>query len=245
MGNPIKTKATVSAVASFGTGTYSVRFRPEGAVPRFKAGQFLHLAIGEYDPAGGFWPESRVFSIASAYGAPEIEIVYSVKGRYTRLMEEALRPGREVWLKLPYGDFIVDPSSGRDAVLVAGGTGVSPFLPFLEKLASGQGSAGGRFRLYYGVRLNDMLLARGTLARAARVADIRTQVEDEDPGAAVPEGAAASRGRLDIDRIFAESADLREPAFFLSGPPAMIMAFKERLARAGVTPGRIKIDEWE
>ena len=35
------------------------------AVTPFKPGQFLHLALDAFEP-GGFWPESRVFSIASA-----------------------------------------------------------------------------------------------------------------------------------------------------------------------------------
>ena len=34
-------------------------------VPRFTPGQFLHLALDPYD-ADGFWPDSRVFSIASS-----------------------------------------------------------------------------------------------------------------------------------------------------------------------------------
>jgi len=124
MSNPIKLKAHVLSVKSFGPDTYSVKFKPEVAPPRFKAGQFLHLTIDEYDPAGGFWPESRVFSIASALGMSELEIVYSVKGRYTRRMAEYLSPGREVWLKLPYGNFIIDASiaPGQDVVMIAGGT---------------------------------------------------------------------------------------------------------------------------
>ena len=110
MSNPVKLKAQVLSVKSFGPDTYSVKFKPEVSPPRFKAGQFLHLTIDEYDPAGGFWPESRVFSIASAPGMSELEIVYSVKGRYTRRMADHLSSGREVWLKLPYGNFIIDSS---------------------------------------------------------------------------------------------------------------------------------------
>jgi len=141
MANPIKLKATVSSVQQFGEGVYEISMVPEGFVPRYKPGQFLHLTVDEYDPAGGFWPESRVFSIASASGSDDIRIVYSVKGKYTRRMEEGLKPGATVWLKLPYGDFVIEGvlKDGQGAVLVAGGTGVSPFLPFLE----GQLKAGG------------------------------------------------------------------------------------------------------
>ncbi len=39
---------------------------------------------------------------------------------------------RSVWVKLPYGEFMVDPA--RDAVLFAGGTGVTAFTAFLRSL---------------------------------------------------------------------------------------------------------------
>jgi ferredoxin-NADP reductase len=69
-------------------------------------------------------------------------------------MAERLRPGLEVWAKLPYGDFTIDArvKEGADVVLVAGGTGISPFIPYLEDLAEGVASSPGECRLYYGIR---------------------------------------------------------------------------------------------
>ena len=93
MPNPIKTKARVEYVIAHGEGVYTVEMRAEGHLPRFKAGQFLHLTVDDYDPAGGFWPESRVFSIASPPGGDRVSIVYSVKGVYTRKMESRIRSG--------------------------------------------------------------------------------------------------------------------------------------------------------
>lgn len=248
MANPVKIKAEVSEVRRYGEGTYAVRMAPSGRLPRFRAGQFLHLTIDDYDPAGGFWPESRVFSIASTWGDPELEIVYSVKGAYTRRMEERLAPGTELWLKLPYGTFVIENSLApdQDAVLVAGGTGVSPFLPFLGGLSAG-GAEARRVRLYYGVRYNDMLLARDLLqARAqAGLLDAVVFVEQEASDGSLSPQVRQESGRLDIGRIHAESADLRDPNFFLSGPPAMIAAFRDGLLARGVDAGRIHIDEWE
>jgi len=248
MSNPIKLKAHVLSVKSFGPDTYSVKFKPEVAPPRFKAGQFLHLTIDEYDPAGGFWPESRVFSIASAPGMSELEIVYSVKGRYTRRMAEYLSPGREVWLKLPYGNFIIDASiaPGQDVVIIAGGTGISPFLPYFHALAANKQKAR-TVRLYYGIRQNAMLLAGDLIEECVRAAllEVSLFVENEKPALRLPSFIRQESGRLDINQIHAESSDLNNPAFFISGPPAMITAFKDGLARAGISPENIKIDEWE
>ena len=165
MANPVKLKATVTHLQQFGKDTYQVRFKPQSTIPKFKAGQFLHLAIDDYDPMGGFWPESRVFSIASAPGSLEIGIVYSVKGHYTARMERELFVGREVWLKLPYGSFIIDNivHENQDVVLVAGGTGISPFLSYLEMRSNSDtlftSSNFNKIILYYGVREYELLVA--------------------------------------------------------------------------------------
>ena len=248
MSNPAKLKAQVLSVKSFGTGTYSVKFKTAVVPPRFKAGQFMHLTIDEYDPAGGFWPESRVFSIASAPGMSELEIVYSVKGRYTQRMAEYLSTGRDVWLKLPYGNFIIDAtiSPGQDVVVIAGGTGISPFLPYFHSLVVNNQKTR-TVRLYYGIRQNSMLLARELLEACARSALLEASlfVENEQPDVDLPLLIRKESGRLDINRIHVESSDLNNPAFFISGPPAMINAFKEGLAQAGISSENIIIDEWE
>ena len=107
MATPRKLRCTVCELRDHGDRVYSLRLRSERPLPQFRSGQFLHLALDPYDPSG-FWPESRVFSIASSPGRKdEVEIVYSVKGRFTSRMEKELCAGGEVWVKLPYGEFVV------------------------------------------------------------------------------------------------------------------------------------------
>ena len=127
-----KLACTVERITAHGDRVYTVALRPERQVPRFRAGQFLHLALDGYDPSG-FWPESRVFSIASASTEREsLRITYAVHGRYTARMERDLSEGRSVWIKMPYGDFVIE--NDRDVVLFAGGTGITGFTAFLESL---------------------------------------------------------------------------------------------------------------
>src|SRR5579864_3378287 len=112
-----KLGCVVERVVAHGEHVYTLALRPERPVPRFRAGQFLHLALDPYDPSG-FWPESRVFSIASSpCERDEIRLSYAVHGRFTQRMEREAVEGREIWIKLPYGEFIIE--SRGDIVLFA------------------------------------------------------------------------------------------------------------------------------
>ena len=65
MATPQKLRCLINKITDHGGHVYTVDLAPERPVPRFKPGQFLHLTLDDYDPSG-FWPESRVFSIASS-----------------------------------------------------------------------------------------------------------------------------------------------------------------------------------
>lgn len=248
MPNPVKAKVVVTEVVPHGSGTYCIKMTTDSFLPRAKLGQFLHLTIDEYDPTGGFWPESRVFSIASAPGAPELEIVYSVKGRYTKKMEDFLRPGVELWIKLPYGEFIVDSiiGEGNDIFLIAGGTGISPFLPYLDKLLS-EPKFAVNISLFYGVRKNEMVLGLDLLKKchASGRVDVHIFVEDEEPDQSLKNHGKTERGRLNSMAVYGLITRKQNTDFFLSGPPGMIRAFKDSFIDQGINPDNIKIDDWE
>src|SRR5260221_10952362 len=110
----------VERLIQHGGRVHTVVLRPERLAPVFRPGQFLHLALDPYD-ATGFWPESRVFSIASPPAQRDIvRITYAVHGRFTARMESDLAEGKSAWIKLPYGDFVIERSA--EVVLFAGGT---------------------------------------------------------------------------------------------------------------------------
>ena len=137
MSMPRKIRCTVERIIDHGGRVYSLDLAPASPVPPFRPGQFLHLTVDDYDPSG-FWPESRVFSIASSSRDPRrIRICYSVKGRYTTRMEQMLKVGGEAWIKLPYGEFFIDDAT--DAVLWRAGRASAPLLPLL---GFGPGHAG-------------------------------------------------------------------------------------------------------
>jgi ferredoxin-NADP reductase len=225
-----KIPCLVRAVTDHGASVYTVELSPSTAVANFKPGQFLHLALDAYEP-GGFWPESRVFSIASSpLERDRLAITYAVKGAFTTRMERELAPGRSVWVKLPYGEFVVDP--GTDAVLFAGGTGVTAFTAFLQSLQPDQAA---RVLLFYGARKPN-LFVYGPLAEACAraVPSLRYSLVCEE-----------TAGRLQVDSAWPAIVTLNDPVFYLSGPPQMLSALTKQLRGRGVSSDDIRTDAWE
>jgi ferredoxin-NADP reductase len=221
---------TVQRVIDHGERVYSVELAPSLPVPRFRPGQFLHLALDAAD-RDGFWPESRVFSIASSPDERDrLAITYAVKGPFTSRMERELAPGGPAWVKLPYGEFFVDPT--RDAVLFAGGTGVTAFTAFVGSLTSDHDR---RVQLYYGARTGD-LFVYGDLAldRAREIPALTSELINQE-----------TDGRLSVDRAWPTISTLDSPLFYLSGPPVMIRALWSQLRAHGVADHDIRTDEWE
>ncbi len=234
-----KLACMVERVVAHGERVYSVALRPERPAPRFRAGQFLHLALDPYDPTG-FWPESRVFSIASSPAERgRVSITYAVHGRFTARMESELAEGRQVWIKMPYGDFVV--SGGSDVMLFAGGTGVSAFTAFLEGLAPGTGHS---VTLAYGARTGDLLIYRDVVERCAqRLTAMGVSYFVEQSGSADPPGAIA--GRVTVEAMWPRLDRPFETAYYISGPPAMLRSIGEDLRGRDVSSEAIHIDAWE
>lgn len=240
-----KLECAVERIVDHGEHVYTLTLRPDRSAPRFRAGQFLHLALDRYDPTG-FWPESRVFSIASS---PEdrlaLRITYAVHGRFTTRMEAEIREGGRVWIKMPYGDFVID--SPGDVVLLAGGTGVSAFTAYLEALAPARDRRS--CVLAYGARTAELLIYRNIVdAAAARVPalDVTYFVENGPlPSPRIGEAARWLPGRVSVDGIWTQVSRPAESDFYLSGPPAMLKAIAAALRARNVPQEAIHIDAWE
>lgn len=239
MGSPKKLTATVANIEEHTPTLFTLSLRPDEPKPPFEAGQFLHLALDIYDPSGP-WPESRVFSIASSPTQELLRVTYVVKGEFTQRMARDLRVGSTVQLKMAYGSFRVQPEKGLDTVLISGGTGIAPFISFLEQ-ARDEGSKG-RFTLFYGVQSPEVLLFREFIER------LKESLRNFSAWIFLEEGHEAIkgslRGRLRVEEILAHVDDVAKCVFFLSGPPAMVEKLRSDLCRAGISQEAIRTDDW-
>ena len=234
-----KLACRVERIVPHGGRAYTVALRPERPAPVFRPGQFLHLALDPYD-ATSFWPESRVFSIASSpMERNRLCITYSAVGRFTTRMEAELAIGGNVWVKMPYGDFVVTQTS--DVVLFAGGTGVTAFTAFLEGLAPASSQS---IHLAYGARTRDLLIYRDLVERSAHrlpLLDVSYFVEDGKGQA----GGRETIGRVSVAAVWPKIGRPTAAEHYISGPPAMLRSVAQDLRGRGVSAKAIHIDAWE
>lgn len=239
-----KLACSVETIVDHGGRVYTLSLRPERPAPRFRAGQFLHFALDRYDPTG-FWPESRVFSIASSPESRElVRITYAVHGAFTARMERELKQGSHVWIKLPYGDFVIE--GGNDVVLFAGGTGVSAFTAYLEALPPRQAPA---VVVAYGARTAPLLIYKDVVDRAAaRVAAVEVIYFVEDgpiPSSRIGDPARWLPGRVSVEAVWTQLPNPQSSDFYISGPPAMLKGIAGDLRARNVSAEAIHIDAWE
>lgn len=233
-----KVRCRVEQVTPHGNGVYSLDLTGERPFPRYLAGQFLHLALDPYDPSQG-WPESRVFSIASsAQNREKLRISYSVRGKFTARMEAELQPGVQVWLKLPYGDFMI--TGEGPVVLFAGGTGITAFSAFLEGL---DGNFPHPVALFYGARNRDLLLYRAMIDAKALAHPLLQAWYFLEQGELRSENEIS--GRLCVEAALQKFEQTPASTCYLSGPPAMLQRVRQDLLSQGAAPASIRVDAWE
>jgi ferredoxin-NADP reductase len=157
-----------------------------------------------------------------------ITITYAVIGEFTKLMEEQLNPGSEVWLKLPYGDLFQQPHNKTNAVFIAGGTGITPFLSLFKHESFMEYS---NPKIYLGFKSKEYNIYQKELAQIPNKSKIVKVFYQDEVGV------------IDIDSIYKENGDLS--SYFISGPPQMIKNFKLFLLEKGVDSNNILTDDWE
>ena len=242
MPSPVKIQANVERVVKHTDSVVSYAFKPLRKIPRFKPGQFLHLALDEYDPSS-HWPESRVFSIASSPTRRDrIEITVSVKGKFTQRIYNEIKLDSTIWLKMPYGDFTFKTDPGKNIVLIAGGTGFTPFKSYLEYCIDKQ--LNHSIQLYYGIREEKLFIFDEIINECVQKNTNFSFISyNENPETNLDQ-TNARKGMLQIDTI-AREIDLPNSIVYLSGPFVMVNAFRQYLEQNGLEKENIKIDNWE
>lgn len=198
---------------------------------KYLPGQFLHLALDHYDGVGQ-WPESRCFSMQSNTNEARIKISYAVKGSFTKRMKNELYEGKEIWLKLPYGDIFQRGHEKSNCVFISGGTGITPFLSLFT---SEEFNEYKNPKIYLGFRSKEHNIYKKELSEIRNnscnsLEFMKLVYQDVD-------------GILNINSIFNECGN--NSTYFISGPPKMIKNFKQYLLQNNVSENKVITDDWE
>ena len=140
--------AVIASIADLKDDVTEYTFRLQDAdAPTIEAGQFILVKVPEEDAM------FRAFSI-SGYDAAKGEIRVTIKkvphGYGTTLIERGYSVGDQVELEGPLGRELIVDRTADELVLVAGGIGITPFLPILHDLKENTGN-GKKVSLIYGV----------------------------------------------------------------------------------------------
>jgi NAD(P)H-flavin reductase/hemoglobin-like flavoprotein len=208
-----------------------VRVQPDQPLP-YRAGQYVSVEVPQRPR---LW---RYLSPANAPrpdGAIEFHIRAVEGGWVSRSIVGHTKIG-DIWrLGAPMGRMSVDRRSGRDVVMIAGGTGVAPVRAMLEELTRWGDNPD--VRVFVGGRTRGDLYDLDTLLAmtAANPWLTVTPVVEDDPAA-----FGAEHGTLaDVVTRHGSWAD-RDVA--VCGSPAMIRATVSRMLVAGTPLDRIKYD---
>jgi ferredoxin-NADP reductase len=147
-----------------------------------------------------------------------------------------------IWVKLPYGEFIID--GNNNIVLIAGGTGITAFTAFLDGLRKEHEHD---VYLFYGVRRRDLLIYRRSLEqRAKEIPQLRIfYFVEQDMGDTLKIEENEFLGRLSVSTLLPMIRNPLEAIFYLSGPPQMLKVLSHDMTCADIQRESIRIDAWE
>ncbi len=200
----------------------------------FEAGSFLLLTLDVKDSYSR-WPESRNFSIASAYDeSGVIKLIIKKVGAYTSRIFDELQVGSKCVVKYAFGDFLL-PFFDKKAPIccIAGGTGIAPVLSFCEQLR--RNGMQDRLHVFYSFKNKEELLDLTTLQSIVPLKQLHL-FSTRELLEFIP------NRRIEWKDIIIESFNFQKTHFYICGNEVFTNYFKEQLEGVGAT--NIYTDEW-
>jgi ferredoxin-NADP reductase len=220
--------------------TFAFRFeRPRNFF--FKPGQFIDLSLRGI-PRNGSNELTHTFSIASSSSASEILIATRMRDTGFKRALSTLPLGTEVSIRGPMGSFVLHKNASRPAVFLAGGIGIAPFLSMLSSAVTDK--VHHSIFLFYANRyFEDAAFMESLWDLASSESNFRfiptfTRID------AGYRGWKGAIGHIDSEMLSRHVSDLREPIFYVAGPPAMVAATQRSLAEFAANEDDIRTEEF-
>jgi uncharacterized protein len=217
---------------------------PDGApMPAPAAGQFLPIAVD----VPGHGVLRRTYTI-SAYEAGRYRL--SIKrerlpgrppGRVSNHLHDHWAVGDRISAGAPQGHFVLDRTSRRPIVLLAGGIGITPLLAMLRELAVGEATR--KVVLIMGVRhYRDHPFHSEMAGLARRMPKLTVHVRYSEQLEDASEGQAPDSFGFVDETLLRDLVPAADVDVYLCGPGPFMNAMDRALAALGVPDERVRFE---
>jgi ferredoxin-NADP reductase len=207
-------------------------FRPEKPV-HYTAGQFIELTVKHPRPdQRGI---KHWFTLSSAPTDEFLTITTKFAGDKSSSFKRKLfklKPGDQLIMSSPMGDFVLPKLIQTPLVFVAGGIGVTPFHSMLSWLAATGEERPVKF--LYSVRNEDEIIFQDTFDKA----NIHPTIIVSEPSSAW----GGERGRLNAALILGLEKPDENSLIYVSGPEPMVEGLEKELKQAGIKKNQLVLD---
>jgi len=197
----------------------------------FRPTQFTFLQLSTEDGM-----DARPMSLATSPTRPHLEYAVRLSDSPYKRAFGALRPGDEVLVFGPIGDFVLHET--RPAVLLAGGIGITP-LKGMAEYATDE-ALPILMRLVYSNRSEDEIVYRNELEalekQNARFRVLNTLTRTADGG------WRGTTGRIGRELLQEAARGLADPIYYVSGTPSMVVGTLRILTGLGVSEADIEYE---
>ncbi|MFL1557286.1 benzoate 1,2-dioxygenase electron transfer component BenC [Pseudomonas sp. O64] len=221
--------ATLASITRHADAALQVSFELD-QVPVFLPGQYVNIGV----PDSG---QTRSYSFSSRPGDTRASfLIKHVPGGLMSGWLERACPGDSVPMTGPLGSFYLREVV-RPLLLLAGGTGLAPFLSMLEALAQREESR--PITLIYGVtRDQDLVLIQTLEAFTARLPNLSVVTCVADPK------TAHLRQGYVTQHMAPEALNGGDVDVYLCGPPPMVDAVRQHFKQQGVSPASFHYEKF-
>lgn len=221
--------ATLASITRHADAALEVSFELDQA-PVFLPGQYVNIGV----PDSG---QTRSYSFSSRPGDRRASfLIKHVPGGLMSGWLERAQPGDSVPMTGPLGNFYLREVV-RPLLLLAGGTGLAPFLSMLEVLAQRQETRA--ITLIYGVtRDQDLVLVEALHAYCARLPGLTVLTCVADPQTAHPRQGYVTQHMAN------EVLNSGDVDVYLCGPPPMVDAVRQHFKQQGVSPASFHYEKF-
>lgn len=214
---------------------------------KFKPGQYVKVTLiqpPETDAEGNM----RSFSIASAPHERNLMITTRMRDTAFKRVLKTAPLETQVKIEGPFGNLTLLDNAARVAVLLAGGIGITPFRSIV--VAAAEDRLAHRIFLFYSNRRPEdapfLEELQSLQSENPNYKFIPTMTKPEDP----PHPWEGETGYINHEMISrhlkstASPVNGAGPIYYIAGPPAMVAALGEMVAKSGVDGAEIRTEKF-